>query len=250
MTVARCLRYIGQWAYQKGNNQKHQLAQPHGNHHLSNFTFIPFSRKSLMTAHTSPISPVLENCHPLSDIFSDSPPNSPSHDTRSDIERLRANHSTSGYRSGIAISKASHLQSGFDEGYSLGAALGLKVGYVLGVLEGLYVTLDTILKDPTMKFGTGDDKINEKRVRLKTLLADAERELAIHKIFGQEWWGNDGVWKYKVNGDEEEVTLEKVAGKHPLLISWMGRVIEEMRAFNLGQQIFEGKAWETGRVEE
>ncbi|KAL8985824.1 MAG: hypothetical protein Q9177_004326 [Variospora cf. flavescens] len=77
---------------------------------------------------------------PLSDIFSDSPPASPTSkqpSEPSDIPRLRSTHATNGYRDGISASKDQALQPGFDEAYPLGAILGLRVGYVLGVLEGL-----------------------------------------------------------------------------------------------------------------
>ncbi len=58
-------------------------------------------------------------------------------DEVSDIPRMRSQHSTAGYRDGIAHAKSQSVQEGFDEGYPIGARLGMEVGCILGVLEGL-----------------------------------------------------------------------------------------------------------------
>ena len=55
----------------------------------------------------------------------------------SDIPRLRMQHSTAGYRDGIAHAKTESVQEGFDEGYPLGSRLGTRVGALVGLLEGL-----------------------------------------------------------------------------------------------------------------
>ena len=169
----------------------------------------------------------------LSDIFSDSPPTSPTAEYPSDIPRLRSTHSTAGYRAGISTSKERSLQPGFDEGYSLGAIFGLRVGYIHGTLEGL---CSTYLQD------------SEERKGLKQLLKEAREQLAIEKIFGKEWWGEDGIWKYEVRGTEGEVTFREVVDAHPLVRRWVERVDQEMKIAGVEVGRFEGKEWEEGRV--
>ena len=177
---------------------------------------------------------------PLDDVFSDSPPASPSHagtatlqsQEPSDIPRLRTTHTTAGYREGIAASKIQSLQPGFDEGYSLGAVLGLRVGYIIGVLEALRVAIS----------GT------EKKGISKTL-KEAREELSVEKMFVRGVWGEDGVWAYEVAGKEEEVTFEEVADAHPVLRKWKSRVKEEMKRCCVDEGRFRGEEWERGRID-
>ncbi|CAF9909064.1 Essential protein Yae1, N terminal [Imshaugia aleurites] len=173
------------------------------------------------------------NNNHLSDVFSDSPPTSPTAADPSDILRLRSTHSTAGYRDGISISKDRSLQSGFDEGYSLGAVFGLRVGYILGALEGL---CSAHLQE------------SEERKALKQLVKNAREHLAIEKLFGREWWGEDGTWKYEVQGTEEEVTFREVVDSHPLVKRWVERVDQELNIAGVQVGRFEGEEWEEGRV--
>ena len=179
----------------------------------------------------SPTSPATNN-H-LSDIFSDSPPTSPTAVDPSDIPRLRSSHSTAGYRDGISTSKELSLQPGFDEGYSLGAVFGLRVGYILGALEGL---CSAHLQE------------SEERKRCKKLVKEARETLDIEIIFGREWWGEDGIWKYEVQGKEEEVTFREVVDAHPLVKRWIDRVDQEMKIAGVNVGRFAGREWEEGRV--
>ena len=176
-------------------------------------------------------SPTNNNNH-LSDIFSDSPPSSPAKAHPSDISRLRATHSTAGYRAGITTSKEQSLQPGFDEGYSLGAVFGLRVGYILGALEGLC---------------TAHPHESAERKELAQLMKAAREQLTIEKIFGREWWGEDGIWRYEVQGTEEEVTFHKVVDAHPLVKSWAERVETEMSTAGIKLGRFLGDEWEQGR---
>lgn len=129
---------------------------------------------------------------------------------RSDIPRLRSVHVTSGYRDGISVSKAEHVQHGFDEGFSLGAVIGMEAGFLLGMLEGVVraiqssASIDTQIKqDVIAKFVT------------------AREELGLQSLFGREWFGEDGIWKFEVKGqEEEEVTFRDVADAHPLIEKW------------------------------
>lgn len=179
----------------------------------------------------SPSSPTTNN-H-LSDIFSNSPPTSPTTADPSDIPRLRSTHSTAGYRAGISTSKERSLQPGFDEGYSLGAIFGLRVGYILGVLEGLWSAYLPIC---------------EERRRLGQLARNAREDLALEKIFGSEWWDEDGIWRYEVVGKEEEVTFWEVMGAHPVVRRWVERVDEEMKTADVKMGRFQGSEWEEGRM--
>ncbi|KAL9071121.1 MAG: hypothetical protein Q9161_004460 [Pseudevernia consocians] len=179
----------------------------------------------------SPSSPITNN-H-LSDVFSDSPPTSPSTADPSDIPRLHSTHSTAGYRDGISASKERSLQPGFDEGYSLGAVFGLRVGYILGALQGLC---------------SAHSQASEGGKGLRQLLKEAREHLVIEKIFGREWWGEDGIWRYDVQGREEEVTFRRVVDAHPLVRRWVERLDQEMKNAGVKMGRFEGREWEEGRV--
>ncbi|THW61239.1 essential protein-like protein Yae1 [Aureobasidium pullulans] len=133
---------------------------------------------------------------------------------RSDIPRLRSTHVTNGYRDGISVSKAEHVQHGFDEGFSLGAVLGIKSGFLLGVLEGI---VRAIQSSATIATEAKEDVI------AKFVLARSE--LGLQSLFGREWFGEDGIWKFDVKGkNEEEVTFRDVADAHPLVDKWVKEV--------------------------
>ncbi|KAL9627309.1 MAG: hypothetical protein Q9204_006660, partial [Flavoplaca sp. TL-2023a] len=125
----------------------------------------------------------------LSDVFSDSPPTSPlttinTHRTDpSDIPRLRAIHSTEGYREGISYAKHQAAQPGFDEAYPLGAILGLRVGYILGVLEGLRNTWGIKREQKSSEEGVGVTREDDRR--FGDVLTQAREELKIEKLCGQ-----------------------------------------------------------------
>ncbi|MCJ1452729.1 Essential protein Yae1, N terminal [Mycoblastus sanguinarius] len=191
-----------------------------------------------LTPPSTPPSPSsLNPALSLSDVFSDSPPSTPLQNKPSlisDIPRLRSTHATAGYRAGISDSKIRSLQPGFDEGYSLGAVFGLKVGYLLGVLEGLWSAYR-------------DDY--EEIKRLKSFSNEAGEELKIEKLFGKEWWDEDGVWRYEVTAEGEEVTFKEVVEWHPVVKRWAQRVEEEMEKAGVKRGTFEGREWEDGRVD-
>ena len=151
----------------------------------------------------------------------------------SDIPRLRSTHSTAGYRNGISIAKERSLQPGFDEGYSLGAVFGLRIGYILGTLEGLWCAYS----DPCAE-----------RLRLGEQLRKARDALRIDEVFGKEWWGMDGIWRYEVQVDGAEATFEEVVCSHPLMGKWMEQVEKEIEKAGLRKDKFEGIEWEKGRL--
>ena len=183
----------------------------------------------------------------LDDVFSTSRPSSPTSvasntlqsSEPSEIPRLRTIHTTAGYRDGIASSKIASLQPGFDEGYSLGAVLGLRVGNMLGIIDGIFNAL------------RGVKGVEEERRRISELSRQAKQELDLRNIFGRDFWGGDGIWKYEVlqmEKEEEGVTFEKVADAHPLLAKWRIKVEELMRIFEVLEKPFAGEEWEQGRI--
>ncbi|RFU35056.1 hypothetical protein B7463_g1327, partial [Scytalidium lignicola] len=163
----------------------------------------------------------------------------------SDIPRLKEKHETEGYRDGVTTGKATTVQAGFDEGYSLGAVLGLKIGKILGLLEGLWSAVSSATKTN----GNSDhraaqiDWITEER-RLSRLLGEARQELKTESVFGKEWWGEDGIWKFKVRGegkDGKEVLFPDVAASHPLVAKWEAILSQEVQKWNLDLKLMEGE---------
>ncbi|CZT53350.1 uncharacterized protein RSE6_14847 [Rhynchosporium secalis] len=179
------------------------------------------------------------------DVFG-SAPSSPSHHHHdegirsgnlepSDIPRLREKHGTEGYRDGVTEGKGESVQAGFDEGYGLGAVLGLKIGWILGVLEGVRRGLE----------GDGEGFL-EQRERVGKLLEGARRELDTVSVFGKDFWGEDGIWKFEVGDGQGEVLFPDVAAAHPLVKKWHGVVEGEVRRWGLDLGIMDG---EDGREE-
>ncbi|KAI1079623.1 hypothetical protein F5B20DRAFT_158520 [Whalleya microplaca] len=176
--------------------------------------------------------PVLDFQDPLADIFASEPSELDSHHDQSqdgdsaislDARRLRAQHSTEGYREGITAGKAECIQAGFDEGYGLGANVGLKAGQVLGLLEGIA----TALRETQL-----DDSAHADQ-----LLSEGRKELSIKCIFGEEYWAPNGNWKYTVKGSKNEtgIFFEDVANEHPIIMKWTRIVDDEVRRWSLSQ---------------
>ncbi|KAK1757334.1 hypothetical protein QBC47DRAFT_399673 [Echria macrotheca] len=159
----------------------------------------------------------------------------------SDIPRLQHDHSTAGYRDGIALAKASSVQAGFDEGYSLGATIGLRAGKVLGVLEGLVFSFSS-------SSSSSSSSHTQESERLRGLLEDARRELDVRRIFSGEYWGEDGIWRYDVVGegdrDGEGVVFGDVAGGHPLIQKWEGVVRMEGGRWGVDWDVLRGEEGE------
>lgn len=160
-------------------------------------------------------------------------------DEVSDIPRLREKHETEGYRDGVTRGKATTVQQGFDEGYTLGAVLGLRVGRVLGLLEGIAAAI--AVGDSVMDGGAGEKKANGERGRVDGLLRTAKDELKLEDVFGREWWGEDGIWKFEVPGEGEgmDVVFTDVADAHPLIKKWEGLIDEEANRWGLDLRIME-----------
>jgi len=153
----------------------------------------------------------------------------------SDVPRLQAIHSTAGYRDGLSTAKEKFVQEGFDEGFALGAELGRIVGYLLGVLEAVQAALERATR-------TSGAVIDPRSAsRMTDLLKKAREELDLRQVFGETYFGQDGLWKYPVHNTgattaenqegedtalrdsedaDEDLTFDKVARAHPLVLKW------------------------------
>ena len=168
---------------------------------------------------------------------------SASHHHPSDIPRLRQEHSTSGYRDGVAAAKGQSIQAGFDEGFGLGATIGAQAGRLLGLLEGLAAALAA--GEGRGGSGEGEDAA----AAVAGLLERAREELGIRSVFGSEYWEADGTWKYEVGsegkqpesqpesdlaGEEAgEIVFADVAAAHPLLKKWEALVKTEVERWDI-----------------
>lgn len=152
-----------------------------------------------------------------------------------DMSRLQAEHSTSGYREGVSVAKETSIQTGFDEGFSLGATIGQQAGHLLGLLEGIRDALGSL----------GDDISTE----AEGLLNQAREELSIKHIFSPTYWAPDGNWTYEVKARDEErdVLFPDVAEAHPLIRKWAAIVESQVQRWHIQLDILND---ETGpRVE-
>ncbi|KAL2112226.1 hypothetical protein VUR80DRAFT_8286 [Thermomyces stellatus] len=158
----------------------------------------------------------------LDDVFGDPPPD-PLVTTEpplpSDMPRLEREHVTAGYRDGVNAAKGASVQDGFDEGFSLGGEVGKRVGEILGLLEGIH---EAVGRD-------GD------------LVKRAREELAVDKVFGKEFWYEDGTWRFEV--EKEDIIFADVAEAHPLVRKWEGIVEEEVQRWGIDLDVL-GKSTE------
>lgn len=155
---------------------------------------------------SAPSSPILASHNPLDSAHSHARPE----EILSDLPSRQRALDTDAYREGLANSKGQHVQEGFDEGYSLGANLGLLVGYILGVLQG----------STTAFAGRDEARWKEAKQRWE----DAQKELAIEGLLGQQWVDEEGIWKWDVQGKEDQVTFKEVAEQHPVINGWSEKV--------------------------
>ncbi|KAI9777393.1 MAG: Essential protein Yae1, N terminal [Geoglossum umbratile] len=155
-------------------------------------------------------SPATANSQLLNDVFSNSPPPSPTNTSGprprsappSDLPRLRVQHYNAGYLNGVTLSKPTHLQRGFDSGYPLGASLGLRIGYILGVLAGL---------------------------REFQLLKTATEELGLKSVLGE---AADG-WGKRSEAEERE--------GEELVERWVERVVRIAREVQVDLRVMDGE---------
>ncbi|KAK3393555.1 hypothetical protein B0H63DRAFT_516741 [Podospora didyma] len=167
------------------------------------------------------------------------------HNHPSDVPRLQQEHTTAGYRDGIATAKGASAQSGFDEGFGLGATIGAQAGQLLGMLEGL---LGAVASSSASKSHSYDEK---EISRLQDLLAEARRELSVQSVFGEAYWAMDGTWNYDIpepavstatpeeddDGEEPVVVFVDVAAAHPLLAKWDGIIRAEADRYGINWDV-------------
>lgn len=64
----------------------------------------------------------------------------------------------------------------------------------------------------------------------RELLEKAKRELVFDGVFSEEYFAPGGVWLYALveqeQGEEGEVTLDRVVEMHPIVKRWVGKVRE------------------------
>lgn len=131
--------------------------------------------------------------------------------------------------------------------------LGLRVGYVVGVFEALRYYQHDGDDGQEGEEGEGGEERGEKIWR------EAERALRMDRIFGENFFDRDGVWKFdlgggqgrgehqerrdhggagvsaneKKQGDEKEerelITFFDVADSHPLIKEWMQKAKDELK---------------------
>lgn len=131
--------------------------------------------------------------------------------------------------------------------------MGLKVGWVLGVLEGIVGALRG-----KRQGGKEGDDVKEKQEgrewlkEIEGLLKQAREELDLRRVFGREWWDEDGVWAYGVSPTEDggEVVFEEVADQHPLIQIWKGKVEGLIESWGIRGDVWAGEEWEKGRIRE
>ncbi|PHH68222.1 hypothetical protein CDD82_716 [Ophiocordyceps australis] len=166
--------------------------------------------------------------HSLDDVF-EAGSDAPDHHGEShpsDMTRLQTEHTTAGYREGIAQGKAATIQEGFDQGFSLGAAIGLRAGQLLGILQGIVEAVQS-LED-------------QDALQARTLLAEARHQLRQEAIYDAAYWEPDGQWKYQVQGEAgAEPLFSDVADAHPLIQKWKRAVDSQARRWGLNEAIFD-----------
>lgn len=180
------------------------------------------------------------------DVFGSGPPSparehqdyaAPEGSHPSDIDRLRSEHATAGYREGLTVSKETSIQAGFDEGFSLGASIGLRAGQVLGALEGIAAAV--------VVRGQDNNNINSSSEETaQRLLSEARRELTVAEIFSPKYWKEDGNWRFEVGKGDDETVFMDVADAHPLVKKWAQVVDEQIELWGIDRTLLDD---ETGQ---
>jgi hypothetical protein len=143
-----------------------------------------------------------------------------------DIRRLQAQHTTIGYREGIAAGKATSIQAGFDQGFALGANIGIRAGQILGQLEAIGAIL--------AEAGPVD-----KSARVDRLLSQAAADLNPESVFTSQFWAPDGTWTYPVVALHEggEIIYQDIADQHPLIAKWNRIAWDEAKRWHIDQTL-------------
>jgi len=105
--------------------------------------------------------------------------------------------------------------------------MGLRVGSVIGILEGIAESLE---------------KEHGEKARMEQLVKEAREELKTERVFGKEYWGDDGVWHYTIPGEHEdgrEITWKEVVDAHPSVRKWEAIVKNEVEKWSVDVGILE-----------
>lgn len=170
---------------------------------------------------SAPSSPSLHGIDPLSLNFQ----RERAHEILSDLPSRQRALDTDAYREGLANSKGQCVQEGFDEGYSLGANLGIQTGYIFGVLKGFVAAW------------RGSNKALYRET--KEVYNIAQKELAIQELFGQQWINEEGIWNWKVHGEEDDPTFKEVAEQHPVVQKWTAIVTDMAKKWRVDMKAVE-----------
>ena len=124
--------------------------------------------------------------------------------------------------------------------------MGLRVGVILGTLEGIWSAVAKAEKAAASgkddaKEGQGDigacDRAQSEAERLKVLVIKAREALRTESVFGTEYWGADGIWKYNVQ--EGEGGWNDVVDGHPIIQAWEATVKVEVDCVKLDTGVLE-----------
>ena len=130
--------------------------------------------------------------------------------------------------------------------------MGLRVGIILGTLEGIWSAVakaekaekaekaatsgEDDAKDGQEDIGTCD-RAQSGAERLKFLVIKARESLRTESVFGMEYWGADGIWKYDVQ--EGDGGWNDVVDGHPLIQIWEATVKVEVDRVKLDTGVLE-----------
>ena len=125
--------------------------------------------------------------------------------------------------------------------------MGLRVGVIQGTLEGIWSAVAKSEKaavsgkpastEADVYLGT-ENTAQIERERLRGLVIKARNALRTESVFGTDYWGSDGIWKYDVK--EGDNGWNDVVDAHPLIQAWEATVKTEVNHFKLDTAVLEG----------
>ncbi|KAK7628509.1 hypothetical protein IWX50DRAFT_622674, partial [Phyllosticta citricarpa] len=109
--------------------------------------------------------------------------------------------------------------------------MGLRAGRVVGVLEGVVGALRWAVD---LDLDREKEK-NKENVfaATKHLLQLAREELDVGSLFGPQYFDEEGIWRFDVDGNEDDITFEVVAARHPVVAKWEKTVEQLARDLDL-----------------
>ena len=136
--------------------------------------------------------------------------------------------------------------------------MGLRIGEIFGILEGLLQALKTALKRAKTASSDGNAKVVDDQIlgrevsECSALCVKANEELNVGKVFGREYWSEDGVWTYAVEAkiEGEEPLFADVVSSHPLVREWESKVGLLMDKYGVHKSRWDGEDWEKGRIKD